>query len=146
MTNRTTFLAASLALAGALTLTLNEASAQAPSMPTRSGSLAPAGEGPGNEASSPYTSGQSNRSRASVKAQTKAAAAARDLTPAGPAEAPVGMPNMISANTDKGRALAPKRSDVSRASVKTQTQSARSAGSLQPAGEAAQPSNEAPRK
>ena len=128
-------------IAGALALgTTADAQTNAAS-PTRSGSLAPAGQGPGAEASAPTRA--SNRSRASVKAQTKAQSQSGDLVPAGQAPAPYAT---LRRDTDSGKPTVGTDSTRSRADVKAQTRSARATGSLQPAGEAPMPSTDAPKK
>lgn len=104
-------------------------------------SLAPAGQGPGVNASSPATSGISTRSRASVKAATRSAEQMGTLKPAGEAANPVGIdPSRAS------KALAGTESDRSRAMVKKETRDAASAGELKPAGQAPLPVGEAPKK
>ena len=138
MSLRLTALISTLALAGAFA---NAAyAADEAGKPTKS-SLAPAGEGPGAEASAP--SKTSDRSRASVKSSTKAANMAGGLAPAGNLSAPV---SDLTRNVDADRAMAPKSSTKSRSAVKADTKADRAAGTLQPAGEAAQPANDPPKK
>ena len=139
MSYRLTVLLSSLALAGALVSPTVYAADEA-GKPTKS-SLAPAGEGPGAQGSSP--SKMSDKSRASVKATTKAENMSGGLAPAGNLAAPVGE---LSRNVDADKSMAPKTSTKSRSDVKADTKGARATGSLQPAGEAAQPVNEAPKK
>lgn len=104
-------------------------------------SLAPAGQGPGVNASSPATSGKSTKSRAGVKAETKTAEQSGKLQAAGEAPNPTG-----SANPAGDKAMTSTGSTRSRAGVKSETKAAESSGSLQPAGQAPQPSGEAPKK
>ena len=104
-------------------------------------SAAPAGQGPGVNASSPATSGMSDKSRASVKSQTRAAEANGTTQPAGQATQPAGM-----SPSSEGKAMPASGAAKSRAGVKAETKAAQSSGSLQPAGEAPRPANEAPKK
>ena len=85
----------------------------------------------------------SDKSRAGVKASTKAANMTGGLAPAGQTPNPVGM---TTANQDADKSMAPKTSTKSRGDVKAQTTGARATGTLQPAGEAAQPAGDAPKK
>ncbi len=141
MTHRMTFLTAALALAGAVSV--SQAIAQTPGTMTAAGSLAPPGQGPGQEASSPSTSGRSMKSRASVKAMTRSAEASGKLEPAGQAPAPVGM---AGAKENRSGAMVNEPSDRSRASVKASTRAAQASGELRPAGEAPRPLGEMPKR
>ena len=141
MTARLTLLTASIALAGSIFVSFTDAEAQTADTPTRSGSVAPAAEGPGAETGAPNTG--SGKSGAIVKAQTRRAEKAGTLAPAGETPNPVGS---VTGNIDQSRATPPTGFVQSRARVKAQTKAARSSDSLQPAGEAAQPSSEAPKK
>ena len=138
MSNSSFRLAAIAALTASLFAAAPVLAQNSTEKPTRSGSLAPAGEGPGAMASAP-TKG-SDRSRASVKAQTKAAEATGGLTPAGQATQPVAAP------TREGGALATTGSTKSRSAVKAQTKAAERSGTLQPAGDTPNPVNEPPKK
>ncbi len=139
MNQRITLLTAALAVAGALSF----APADAQMSPTTSGSLAPAGQGPGQAASTPYTSGNSTESRASVKAKTRRAEAAGTLAPAGQAPLPL---SKAGTHTGSGSVMPPIMSEQSRASVKAQTRAAQESGDLRPAGEAAKPLSEMPKR
>lgn len=139
MSLRLTALITSLALAGTFATTMAYAVDEA-GKPTKS-SMAPAGEGPGSQGSSPSRS--SDKSRAAVKADTKADVKSGNMVPAGQATAPAGM---TTTNQDADKSMAPKTSNKSRADVKAETKGERAAGTLQPAGEAPQPSAMAPKK
>lgn len=104
-------------------------------------SLAPAGQGPGVNASSPNTSGRSIANRRSVKAATRSAERNGQLRAAGEAPSPEG-----SANPAGDKTMAPTGSTKNRAAVKAATKAAASSGSLQPAGEAPRPYTEPPKK
>ena len=140
MSTRLTAVITSLALVGAFSMSAANAIDEA-GKPTKAGSLAPAGEGPGSQGSAPSRS--TDKSRASVKADTAAANRSGSLAPAGQATGPSGM---ITSNQDADRSMAPKTSTQSRGAVKDATKADRKAGTLQPAGEAPQPANEAPKK
>ena len=138
MLNRYTLTAITLALAA---VAAQPSLAQTTSgMPTKSGSLAPAGEGPGAEASAAVRHGRSTKSRAMVKAQTKSAETSGALQPAG--EAPLPSGSMLK----EGGPMATPSSTKSRAVVKAQTKAAEKNGTLQPAGEATQPVAQTPKK
>lgn len=141
MTARLTLLTASLALAGSIFVSFADADAQTAATPTRSGSIAPAGEGPGAETGAPNMG--STKSRSSVKAQTRSAEKAGMLAPAGESPTPLGS---VTGKIDLGNAMAHTGSVQSRRHVKAQTKAARSNDTLQLAGEAPQPSSEAPKK
>ncbi len=137
---------ASVAVAALSAGAFSLAVAQSP--PTTSGSLAPAGQGPGAMTSSPEGAGMSTKSRASVKAETRRAQARGTLQPAGEAPAPIGGATSSGANADKSMTShkSTHRSTRHRAAVKRQTKAAEMNGTLQPAGEATQPSSEPPKK
>jgi hypothetical protein len=97
----------------------------------KSGSLAPAGEGPGAMASQP--SKASDKTRMERKDQTKADAKSGKLAPAG--EGPGAMGSQPSKASDKTRM---ERKDQTKADIK--------AGATQPAGEAANPIAVPPKK
>lgn len=140
MSLRFTALMTSLTLVGALAAPTAYAADEA-GKPTKS-SIAPAGEGPGAQASAP--SKMSDKSRTSVKADTKAQGRSGGLAPAGETTAPI---DMTTNNVDADKAKRPSAtSDKSRSEVKSQTKAARATGTLKPAGEAAQPLNEPPKK
>ncbi len=128
---RPTLLAVALAVAGGLCSL--SATAQTETKATR-GSLAPAGEGPGTMSPASRTSGESTKSRAEVKARTKAAQKAGELQPAGPAPLPEGVATMPGGNQARTRP-----SDKTRAAVKARTKAQARAGDLVPAGEAERP-------
>ena len=96
----------------------------------KTGSLAPAGEGPGAMASAPKGT---DKTRMERKATTKADRASGSLKPAGDAaDQKDGQPTPGSVTT--------------RADRKARTKAEARTGSLQPAGEAPQPVGEAPKK
>jgi hypothetical protein len=97
----------------------------------RTGSLAPAGEGPGAMSSAPAKT--SDKTRAERKATTKMDRASGSLKPAGEA-----------ADAKDGQPAA--GSTTTRADRKATTKAAAKAGTLQPAGEAAGPVGDAPKK
>ncbi len=132
---RPTLLAVALAVAGGLCSVA--ATAQTESRSTQ-GSLAPAGQGPGTMTPPSRTSGESTKSRAEVKAGTKAAQRAGELRPAGPAPLPEGV-----ATRPGGNQAATSPSDRSRAAVKAKTKAQARAGQLVPAGEAERPVGQA---
>ena len=140
MSIRLTAVITSIALAGAFAMSAANAIDEA-AKPTKSGSLAPAGEGPGTQGAAP--SRATDQSRAAVKADTAAANRSGQLAPAGQATVPSGM---ITSNQDADRSMAPKGSSKSRNAVKDATKADRAAGALQPAGEAPQPYTEPPKK
>jgi len=131
-----------LALATGLASIACMVSAQTSATP--SGSMAPAGQGPGATTSSPETSGMSTKSRATVKAQTRKAEASGQLQPAGEAATPIGGATMAPMNGEQTTTT--PASHLHRASVKRQTRTAERNGTLQPAGEAPQPSSEKPKQ
>lgn len=98
------------------------------------GSLAPPGEGPGTMSPASRTSGESTKSRAEVKARTKAANKAGELQPAGPAPLPEGVATRPGGNQAKNGP-----SSRSRSAVKAETKAQARAGDLVPAGEAERP-------
>jgi hypothetical protein len=125
------------AIVAAVAVLSQGAFAQSASAPTRAevkaqaktGSLAPAGEGP--IASAPGKT--SDKTRAERKATTKADEKAGALKPAGEA-------------AEKKDDKVSKGSDKTRAERKATTKADAKAGKLQPAGEAAQPVADAPKK
>ena len=123
----------------ALSLTACAIVADAQDKPTAT-SLAPAGQGPGVNASSPAISGRSARPRAQVKAETRSAERSRQLSPAGEAANPAG-----SGNPEGDKTMTRRGSAKSRAAVKAETRAAERAGALQPAGEAPRPYTEPPK-
>lgn len=100
--------------------------------PTASGSLAPAGQGPGAMASG--NDGKSNRTRANRKAEVKMEREMGGLTPAGQGGV---KPDHMNKVTPRVK---------SRADVKAETRAAERSGTLQPAGETPQPVGQPPRK
>ncbi len=140
MSTRLTAVITSLSLVGAFAMSAANAVDEA-GKPTRSGSLAPAGEGPGTQGSAP--SRTADKSRAAVKADTAAANRSGTLAPAGQATVPAGM---ITSNQDADRSMTPKTPTKSRSAVKDATKADRAAGALQPAGEAPVPYTEPPKK
>ena len=85
----------------------------------------------------------SDKSRSSVKTDTKSANKMGGLAPAGETPAPIGA---TTKNQDADQSKAPRTSTMSRSSVKSDTKAGRATGTLQPAGEAPQPSSESPKK
>ncbi len=140
MSTRLTTVITFLALVGAFAMSSANAIDEA-GKPTKAGSLAPTGEGPGAQGSAPSRS--TDKSRASVKADTAAANRSGTLAPAGQATVPS---EMITSSQDADRSMAPKTSTKSRSAVKDATKADRAAGTLRPAGEAPQPYNESPKK
>lgn len=140
MSTRLTAIISSLALVGAFTMSTANAVDEA-GKPTKAGSLAPAGEGPGTQGSAP--SRTTEKSRAAVKADTAAANKMGTLAPAGQATTPSGT---ITSNQDADKSMAPKTPTQSRSAVKDAAKAERAAGTLQPAGEAPQPANVPPKK
>ena len=136
---RLSILVASLAIAGALANTLAYAADEA-GKPT-STSLAPAGQGPGAQGSAPST--MSDKSRSTVKMQTKDANKMGGLAPAGQTPQPVGQ---TSSNQDADKSMMSKSSTKSRSAVKAETKADAKAGALQPAGQATQPVDTPPKK
>lgn len=96
------------------------------------GKLTPAGEGPGTKGSG--DTGRSTKTRADGKADTTMERNMGGLTPAGQGGAKPDHMNPARAQ--------PKN----RNTVKSETRAAQRAGTLQPAGEAPQPSSDAPKK
>ena len=140
MSTRLTVIISSLSLVGAFAMSTANAVDEA-GKPTKAGSLAPAGEGPGTQGSAPSRS--SDKSRAAVKADTAAANRSGALAPAGQATVPSGT---ITSNQDADKSMAPHTPARSRSAVKDATKADRAAGTLQPAGESPQPANEPPKK
>jgi len=101
----------------------------------KTGSLAPAGQGPGAMAGSAATTGKSTKTRMERKEETKSAKASGSLKPAGDA---------AEMKDDKAEKM--KGGMVNRADRKASTKAAVKSGTTQPAGEAPQPSGEAPKK
>ena len=99
----------------------------------KSGTLTPAGQGPGAMTSD--KGGMSTKTRAERKGETKAARASGDLKPAGEAS---------DMKTDKMEKNA--KSTKTRAERKAETKAAIKAHQTTPAGEATQPAGEAPKK
>ena len=139
MNFRHSILVTSLAVVGALANTVTYAADEA-GKPT-STSLAPAGQGPGAQGSAPST--MSDKSRSSVKMQTKDANKTGGLAPAGQAPQPVGQ---TSGNQDADKSMMSNSSTKSRSAVKADTKADAKAGALQPAGQAPQPVNSTPQK
>lgn len=128
---RPTLLAVALAVAGGFCSV--SATAQTETRSTQ-GSLAPAGQGPGTMTPPSRTSGESTKSRADVKADTRAAQKAGELRPAGPAPLPEGVAVRPGGNQAKT-----SPSTKSRAAVKAKTKAEARAGDLVPAGQAERP-------
>ena len=101
----------------------------------KSGSLAPAGQGPGAMAGSAATTGKSAKTRVERKDDTKMAKDAGTLKPAGEA-----------AELKDDKADKMKGTNTTRAERKATTKAAVSSGTTQPAGEAPQPAAEKPKK
>ena len=137
-------LSSTLRLAIAAGIATASCLALAQTSPTPSGSLAPAGQGPGVHTSSPETSGMSTKSRATVKAQTRKAEASGQLQQAGEAATPIGGATTTPMTGEQSTGATNSRPH--RPTVKRQTQAAERSGTLQPAGEAPQPSSEMPKK
>ena len=75
---------------GVLTVAALSALAQTPTTPTSSGSMAPAGQGPGSGTAGSEIPRGSTQSRPLVKAQTRQASSTGTLQPAGEAPDPIG--------------------------------------------------------
>ena len=97
-----------------------------------SGTLTPAGQGPGVQESDKGP--RSTKTRAAQKSEVVMERNMGGLTPAGPGGAKPDHMNPV------------KPAVKNRADVKSETKAAAKSGTLQPAGEAAQPANEPPKK